>query len=572
MATMNDSAVDMTSLMASFSLDGSSAPWRVLKFGGTSVGTAPRLRAVADIIWSASHRCRPAVVCSAMSGSSKSEGSTSLLLRAIVAAQSGLPDKALAVHDLLHRFEEYHVAIARDALESDSARLDEALGAVRAECHRLSLLFQAAQTIDEFSLQTRDAIVSAGERLSCQLVALVLQHRGLDAVYVPVDRILKDLDCGAIAPDPADADFLNAVAVQLAKAVESTPHRIPVITGFFGPVPGSLLQTVGRGYTDLAAGLVAVGLAADELQIWKEVDGIYTADPRVVPTAHVLAQLTPDEAAELTYYGSEVVHPQTMTPVVVRAKIPIRIKNVLRPFAAGTIIVPDKDEDDKEQDVDEDEWSDDGYASGNSSPRVSAALAPLEVPSRAAFAKPPRCPTAVTVKDNITVINVRSNRKCRSHGFLSRVLALVDKYDMAVDLITTSEVHVSLAVPVDPSHPTVTVGAHRVPKPLARFVGGLVHLGTVQVQPQQAILSLVGREMRNTVGVSAKLFGVLAMHGINVEMISQGASEITLSCVVAQHLSRTALVAVHDRLVKGLVVPDRPGANDPWLHVAHVFF
>ncbi|KAJ3366948.1 Aspartokinase [Allomyces javanicus] len=548
---MNDSAVDMTSLMASFSLEGSSAPWRVLKFGGTSVGTAPRLRAVADIIWSASHRCRPAVVCSAMSGSTKSEGSTSLLLRAIDAAQSGLPNKELAVHDLLNRFEEYHVAIARDALESDLA----------------------AQTIDEISLQTRDAIVSAGERLSCQLVALVLQNRGLDAVYVPVDRILKDLDCGAIAPDPADADFLDAVAAQLAKAVESTPHRIPVITGFFGPMPGSLLQTVGRGYTDLAAGLVAVGLAADELEIWKEVDGIYTADPRAVPTAHVLAQLTPDEAAELTYYGSEVVHPQTMTPVVVRAKIPIRIKNVLRPFAAGTIIVPDKDDEDgKDQDVDEDEWSDDGYASGSSSPRVSAVLAPLEVPSRAAFAKPPRCPTAVTVKDHITLINVRSNRKCRSHGFLSRVLALVDKYAVTVDLVTTSEVHVSLAVPIDPAHHAVAVGAHRVPKPLARFVGELVHLGTVQVQPNQAILSLVGREMRNTVGVSAKLFGVLAMHGINVEMISQGASEITLSCVVAQHLSRTALVAVHDRLVKGLVVADRPGANDPWLHVAHVFF
>lgn len=192
--------------------------------------------------------------------------------------------------------------------------------------------------------------------------------------------------------------------------------------GYFGPVPGSLLAQIGRGYTDLCAALCAVGLQAKELQVWKEVDGIFTADPRKVPSARLVPVITPDEAAELTYYGSEVIHPFTMEQVI-RAQIPIRIKNVENPKGSGTIIYPDE-----------------------AFPRGIAEHPSADSP---AFVKEEkdkvegRMPTAVTIKDGMVVLNIHSNRKTISHGFLARIFGTLDRAGVVVDLISTSEVHVS---------------------------------------------------------------------------------------------------------------------------------
>ena len=187
-------------------------------------------------------------------------------------------------------------------------------------------------------------------------------------------------------------------------------------TGYFGPVPGSLLSQVGRGYTDLCAALCAVGLSASELQVWKEVDGIFTADPRKVPSARLVPVITPDEAAELTYYGSEVIHPFTMEQVI-RARIPIRIKNVENPDGPGTIIYPDE-----------------GFPRGlNSAPPDH----------EGGLKEEDKAPTAVTIKDSIIVVNIHSNRKTISHGFLARIFGTLDRAGVVVDLISTSEVHVS---------------------------------------------------------------------------------------------------------------------------------
>lgn len=189
-------------------------------------------------------------------------------------------------------------------------------------------------------------------------------------------------------------------------------------------MPGSLLAQVGRGYTDLCAALCAVGLSAAELQVWKEVDGIFTADPRKVPTARLISIITPEEAAELTYYGSEVIHPFTMEQVI-RASIPIRIKNVENPKGGGTIIFPDS-----------------VTADGPTSPSSSPPVTPFH-----SIARPTnRLPTAVTCKDDILVLSIRSNRKTISHGFFARIFGTLDRYGIVVDLIATSEVHVSMAI------------------------------------------------------------------------------------------------------------------------------
>ena len=189
--------------------------------------------------------------------------------------------------------------------------------------------------------------------------------------------------------------------------------------GYFGPVPGSLLAQIGRGYTDLCAALCAVGLSASELQVWKEVDGIFTADPRKVPAARLVSVITPDEAAELTYYGSEVIHPFTMEQVI-RAQIPIRIKNVMNPQGSGTIIYPD-------------EWI----------PEAVESAASRSMREAMDVAEEGKLPTAVTIKDQIIVLNIHSNRKTISHGFLARIFGTLDRAGVVVDLISTSEVHVS---------------------------------------------------------------------------------------------------------------------------------
>ena len=228
--------------------------------------------------------------------------------------------------------------------------------------------------------------------------------------------------------------FYDHIAAAMGDRISQCTARVPVITGFFGPVPGSLLRQIGRGYTDLASALLAVGLNASELQIWKEVDGIFTADPRKVSTARLIPMISPDEAAELTYYGSEVVHPFTMEQVI-RRKIPIRIKNVENPKGGGTVIHPDPE-----------------LALGGLNGVVDIPKEPTSPKSphdhslAAANEERKRLPTAVTIKEKIVVLNVNSNRKSVSHGFLARIFGTLDRFGVVVDLISTSEVHVSLAI------------------------------------------------------------------------------------------------------------------------------
>lgn len=222
--------------------------------------------------------------------------------------------------------------------------------------------------------------------------------------YINLDRLIET----KFDPKKLDRTFYDYLAKRLDELVSPFMHtHVCVVTGFFGPCPGSLLDTVGRGYTDLTAALVAVGTRAAELQIWKEVDGIFTADPRKVPNARKLHSISPEEAAELTYYGSEVIHPFTMEQVI-RASIPIRIKNTFNPTGEGTLIVPDE-------------------------------MLPVKLPSS-------KRPTAVTIKDNVIVLNVHSNRRTNSHGFLAQTFLILDKFGIIVDLISTSEVHVSMAL------------------------------------------------------------------------------------------------------------------------------
>jgi aspartate kinase len=308
----------------------------------------------------------------------------------------------------------------------------------------------------------------------------------VDAEYIDLADIMH-----AESPGRLDSAYYKLVTSVITKKVLACEDRVPVVTGFFGNVPGGLLDgDIGRGYTDLCASLVAVGIKAEELQIWKEVDGIFTADPTKVPTARLIPFITPAEASELTFYGSEVIHHLTMDQVIKAVPpIPIRIKNVNNARGEGTIVKPD--------------------------PLLAAdqRIQRPRQPSDPSLRKKPKRPTAVTVKDKISIINIHSNKRSIAHMFLARVFSILNQQRISVDLISTSEVHVSIAV-------------HTASSEFGNFDQAVEMLraecGEVSVLHDMSILSLVGAEMKNMVGIAGRMFSTLGEHRINLEMISQG--------------------------------------------------
>lgn len=483
-------------------------PWVVQKFGGTSVGKFPE-KITLDIVKLYAQSFKPVVVCSARSNDTKESGTTTRLLRAA--------DAALSQGDFYEAIEAIrsdHTVEAKKRIKNETI-LNDLVEMINFECDTLEKFLTAAQVIDEISPRTMDSIMSVGEKLSCEFMAAMMNDAGLKAQYVDLSKIVP---LTYDSTNGLDKHFYSYLTDKMVEAVCAVGEAIPVVTGYFGTVPGGLLNGIGRGYTDLCAALIAVGLGADELQIWKEVDGIFTADPRKVPTARLIDRITPEEAAELTYYGSEVIHPFTMEQVI-RARIPIRIKNVMNPTGEGTVIFPDD--------------TSNGIRSGEQTP-----LHPPERLMNTKTVHKLKLPTAVTTKQDILVLNVHSNKKNRSHGFLARVFEILDKWKLVVDLISTSEVHVSMAL-----HSTL---------PESSLKDALVEIrkyGTVDVTRKMCIVSLVGKEMKHLVGIAGRMFTTLAEAGVNIEMISQGASEINISCVIEAKDALKALNVLHQRLL-----------------------
>lgn len=431
------------------------------------------------------------------SSSTKAAGTTNRLLRAATEAET-------------HRTQEFkrfiedvrldHVETAETYIQSEKilARLKTE---IEDECSLVIRILEAAQTLGETSPRSRDKVMSTGEKLSCRFMTALLQDQGVEAEYIDLADVIDFK-----VPQSLDQQFYDNVAAQSAKSLQNFSGKVPVITGYFGAIPRGLLTTVGRGYTDLCAALVAVGIQAQELQIWKEVDGIFTADPRKVPTAQLIHQISPAEAAELTFYGSEVIHPSTMDQVI-RARIPIRIKNVMNPRGGGTIIYPDSPSEL------------DSTLSGHD-PKLFRSRSERHLMER----KKPKRPTAVTMKHKILVMNIHSNKRALSHGFFAGIFATLDKWRLSVDVISTSEVNMSMALHSEA--PLYTGGGDDeyqiVDQDLRGAIEELQSFGTVDIIPEMAIVSLVGKQMKNMVGIAGKMFSTLGENNVNIEMISQG--------------------------------------------------
>lgn len=412
---------------------------------------------------------------------------------------------------------------------------------IKAECQELIEYIAAAKRFHlEINARSKDRVVSFGEKLSCLFMTALLRAHNVEAEYVDLSDVFHNDSTAQLG----HAFYTKATAAFAAKIV-ACGARVPVVTGFFGNVPGSLMEgDIGRGYTDLCAALCAVGLKSEELQIWKEVDGIFTADPSKVPTASLLSSITPSEAAELTFYGSEVIHHLTMDQVIhADPPIPIRIKNVNNPRGNGTVVVPRPTPPPPRR-----------RGGGSNNHYHQRSLSGSTSPSQR-----PKRPTAVTIKDHISIINIHSNKRSISHGFFARVFSILDQHSISVDLISTSEVHVSLAI----HSGNLQLGG------IAAAQAELEECGEVSIYTDMAILSLVGADMRQMVGIAGRMFSVLGEHQINLEMISQGrvlsrfpifcvllltygmiigASEINISCVIDAADATRAMNVLHTHL------------------------
>ncbi|KAL8647657.1 MAG: hypothetical protein Q9226_006347 [Calogaya cf. arnoldii] len=464
----------------------------VLKFGGTSVGKfAPE---IAQICLSAYKTLKIAVVCSARSGVSKAGGTTNRLLKAIEYAINKDSEKDYS--PIISALKAEHIDAAKCINSSEISQIF--IASVVAEFEHLENVLTSLRKSVVVDPHSEDQVVSVGEKLSSRLLAALLEDRGIPSQYVDLSEIIQ-----FPVPKYLSQKFYQDLSAVFGQHLSLHKGQVPVITGFFGRIPGGLVQSLGRGYSDLCAALVAVGLQATELQVWKEVDGVFTADPSKVPTARLLPSLTPDEAGELTFYGSEVIHNFTLEQC--DRRIPIRIKNVLRPHGTGTIIQPKPS---KEKDF---------YQ-----------------------AQRPKRPTAVTVKSKITIVNVHSNRKVDSPSFLRQICEILANNSLAVDLFEKNECHVSIAVH---SKDTKTQGDR-----LEKAVKELGEYGAVDVVHGMAILSLIGGGLKRSIGIAGRFFTALGNNNINIEMISQGASEINISCVIEERECHRALNVVHSEL------------------------
>src|SRR5215216_1116765 len=432
----------------------------VMKFGGTSVADATAFDNVARIVASESE-AGPVVVVSAMSG----------VTDALLAAA-----KIASLQEVFER----HRSVARQLLDDTrAAGFAERLSAAEQQIAEL-LEALAQRPAERKSLQ--DAVVSFGEILSSALLAELLNQRGINARQVDARRCIITNEEHTSA-SPLMAETFAQSKSELLPIIDS--GVVPVLGGFIGATKQGATTTLGRGGSDYTAALLGEALGAREIQIWTDVTGVLTADPRIVPEAQTIERLSYSEAAELAYFGAKVLHPKTIQPAI-ESSIPVRICNSRAPRESGTLVGPQTE----------------------TSPRTVKAIAH---------------------KTGVTTVQITSLRMLGAYGFLKALFEVFDRHRTVVDVVTTSEVSVSLSLD--------DAGA------LPAIVAELQQLGTVGVETGRAIICVVGEGLRGTPGIAARVFSTIS--DINVTLISQGASSINFTFAIEEERVKEAVIRLH---------------------------
>ncbi|HYM26012.1 MAG TPA: lysine-sensitive aspartokinase 3 [Vicinamibacterales bacterium] len=444
----------------------------VMKFGGTSVQDPDAIRRLIGIARdaAAANGAPPVVVVSALSGV------TDGLVQIARLVEDGDGAAAAAI---LSALLERHLSVAAAVTTSSRDRVAEFL---RRAVSELSGLVHALAVLREVSARSRDAVHATGEVLSSIIVAAALDDAGTAADAVDARTVLvTDAEHTAAAPEMIETceRCRKRVAPIVARG------RIPVLGGFIGATSNGVTTTLGRGGSDYSAAIFGACLGVEEIQIWTDVDGMLTADPRIVAEPRVVPLLSFAEASELAYFGAKVLHPSTILPAVSK-NIPVRILNSRRPANEGTLITAE------------------GRADGTL--------------------------TAIACKRDVTVVDITSTRMLMAHGFLRRLFEVFERFRTAVDVVTTSEVSVS-----------VTVDDTRR---LEALVENLRHFAEVACEPEMAIVSAVGENLRS----DATLFGraINALDRIPLRLVSQAASRRNLTFVLRNADVPEAMKRLHE--------------------------
>lgn len=442
-----------------------------MKFGGTSVGSAERIRGVAERVRERLD-LRPVVVVSALSGI------TDLLIKGARRAYERRTGTEAICQEIRTR---HHEAVA-GLVTARGAAKDRLTAHVDQIVHELQAFYVGVHNLGELSPRSLDAISAMGERLSHEIVAAAMVELGLPARAVDARGLLITDDAfGRAMPltQPTEARVRERLLPLVQKGT------VPVLPGYIASTREGITTTLGRGGSDYSAAIIGAALPVEAIQIWTDVDGILTVDPRTVQAARVLPEVSFAEAAELAYFGAKVLHPATIKPAVEKG-IAVGILNTLNPTAPGTLIT-------------ERSAAPDGNA------------------------------RAIAFKKGISVILISQPRMLMAYGFVARVFEVFDRHRTPVDLIATSEVSISLTVD-DPER-------------LPAIAADLAPLGEVQILRNMAIISMVGQGFVRQAGLAARMF--TALGDINVVMISFGASDVNLSFVVAQDQAEAAVRRLH---------------------------
>ena len=460
---------------------------KVMKFGGTSVADEPAIERLIAIV-RAERQAEaqreggdargPVVVVSALAGV------TDRLLG--VAAQAGAGDMEGAkasLQDLRHR----HLKVSHAV--NDPAQRMAVEAAIDREFDEIDRIVQALGVLREVSPRWLDTLAATGEILSSQIVAAALTTRGLLATWVDARRaMVTDGEHTAAVPQ-----FPETTAALMTHADPAlAAGRIPVIGGFVGASPTGLTTTLGRGGSDFSAAIIGACLGASEIQIWTDVDGMLTADPRIVSDPQVVPHLSFAEASELAYFGAKVLHPATIQPAVAR-NIPVRILNSHRAQARGTLITGERPVSER----------------------------PL---------------TAVASKRGVTVVDITSTRMLMAHGFLRRLFEVFERFKTPVDVVTTSEVSVS--VTVDDS------------RRLPAIVTALEEFAEVSCDDHMAIVCAVGDGLQRDPSLAAQVLS--AVGDVPLRLVSQAASRRNITFVIRESDLPVALGRVHAKFLSAL--------------------
>jgi len=451
----------------------------VMKFGGTSVEDGKAIERVADIVGS---RCdeKPLVVVSALA-----RVTDSLVTMSQLAASASLAE-GLRLH---RQVRQRHFAVLGSLVNGRGET--EVRSRLQALFDSLEEVLRGVAALGELSPRTSDNLLSFGELFSSQIVNTAFRARGIDAVLVD-SRQLMVTDASYTRAVPQREETNRRLRQSLKPLL--TSGRVPVMGGFIAATAEGIPTTLGRGGSDFSAALIGAGLGARKIEIWTDVEGMMTTDPRLCPDARRIDVIGFDEASELAHFGAKVLHPATLIPAVEKS-IPVYILNSRNPESKGTCI------------------------------RARAR------PSKTIL-------RSIAAKRGVRVVNVRlpriiapRPRIVAPQGFLHALFEAFDRHACAADLVSTSDVSVSVAVEAS--------------RDLAGLVQDLKCLGNVEVEDNKAILCLVGEKLRGRIGIAARVFGVLAGAGINVHMISQGASEINISFVIEERDIPEAVKQLH---------------------------